>query len=223
MSKKSTFDLKLSASSVKEIHRKYELTTDQFNTTSIESIENSETLQFLDETRKIHKCMLSKIDFNGSENYCCYWCRHLVTETPFGCPIKHVPSMIHKSYFSEINKERFMVKESVMKPKEHPDVINEINDYYETDGIFCSLECVMAFIKDNKKNSLYNDSEILLNRIAGRKVEAAPHWRLLKVYGGHLDIKDFRTSRNVEYIQSGVHKPFFKSVAHTFEQKIKLQ
>jgi len=222
MSKKSTFDLKLSASNIKEIHRKYELASEQNNTTSIETIENSETLQFLDETRKIHKCMLSKIDFAGSDNYCCYWCRHSISEIPVGCPVKYVPSMIHKSYFSEINKEKFMVKESMISPVVMPDIIQETNDYYETDGIFCSLECAMAFIKDNKKNSLYTDSEILLNRIAGRKVEPAPHWRLLKSYGGHLDIKEFRTLRNVEYIQSGIHKPFFKSVAHTFEQKIKL-
>jgi hypothetical protein len=123
---------------------------------------------------------------------------------------------------AEANKEKFMVKESMISPVSMPDVIQETNDYYETDGIFCCLECTMAFIKDNKKNSLYVDSEILLNRIAGRKVEPAPHWRLLKSYGGHLDINEFRTLRNVEYIQSGIHKPFFKSVAHTFEQKIKL-
>jgi len=223
MSRKSTFDLKLSGSAIKEIHRKYELTSEQNNTTTIEAIEHSEVLQFMDETRKMHRCILSKIDFGGTEIYCCYWCRHPISEQPIGCPTKYVPSMIHKSYFSEINKEKFMVKESVISQVVQGDVIQEKNDYYETDGIFCSLECTMAFVKDNKKNSIYLDSEVLLNRIAGRKVEPAPHWRLLKQYGGHLDIKEFRKTKNIEYTQSGIHKPFFKSIAHTFEQKIKLQ
>lgn len=223
MSRKSTFDLKLSGSALKEIHRKYEIAADQTNITSIEAIENSEVLQFMDETRKLHKCILSKIDFSGGDTYSCYWCRHPVVEAPIGCPTKYVPSMIHKCYFSEINKERFMVKESVLSMTTGEDVIEEKNDYYETDGIFCSLECVMAFIKENKKNPLYSDSEILLGRIAGRKVEPAPHWRLLKPYGGHLDIKDFRKIKNMEYVPNGIHKPFFKSIAHTFEQKIKLQ
>lgn len=227
MSKKGTFDLKISASSVKEIHRKYELAEDSANTTSIEAVENIDSLQFLDETRKSRKCILSKIDFSGSENYSCFWCRHPITDECIGCPTKYVSSVVHRSYFSEINKEKFMVKESIIESKSKisvdSDLFHESNDYYETDGIFCSFACCMAFIKDNKKISLYSDSETLLNRIADFKVEPAPHWRMLKIYGGTLDIEEFRKScKTSHYENLGVYKPFFKSIAHTFEQKIRL-
>ena len=77
------------------------------------------------------------------------------------------------------------------------------------DGIFCSFNCVLAFINDNKHDSLYRESITLLNyfykTIFGTLPKIflpAPHWRLLKEYGGHLDIAEFRKSFNhVEYIK----------------------
>ena len=230
MSKKPTFDLKLSASSLKDVHRKYELTDDQSSITKIETIEEGiESLTFLDETRKAHKCFLSKIDFNGSENYRCFWDQHNLhpDNEILACPTKYVPSVVHRSYFSEINKEQFVVKESMIdKVKDKPfsaDLSYENNDYYESDGIFCSEECMMAFAIENKKKSLYANSELLINRIARRKVTPAPHWRMLKVYGGTLDIKEFREyQKNIQYVNLGIYKPFFRSIAHIFEQKIRL-
>jgi hypothetical protein len=143
-----------------------------------------------------------------------------------GCPTKYVPSVIHRNYFSEINKEKFVVKESVMSgdalATHLEDLSIENNDYYESDGIFCNFPCMLAFARENKKNPLYSDSEMLIHRIAGQKVDPAPHWRMLKEYGGSLDIKDFRESgKYTEYQNFGVYKPFFKSIAHAFESKMR--
>jgi hypothetical protein len=228
MSKRHTFDLKLNSSQVKDIHSKYDiLKPDQgVNTTNIE-LESVDSLCFLDDTRKSHKCILSRVDFSNPESYKCFWCHNACTEKqPIGCPIKYIPPVIHRNYFSEINKEKFVVKESFMKGDKIASAIEDLsienNDYYETDGIFCDLPCALAFVRDNKKTPLYADSEILIHRIAGQKVDPAPHWRMLREYGGMLDIKDFReAAKYTEYHNFGVYKPFFKSIAHAFESKMR--
>jgi len=50
------------------------------------------------------------------------------------------------------------------------------------------------------------------------KITAAPSWKLLKEYGGHFSIEQFRKSFNtIEYS----YKDFFrniKSIAHVFEE-----
>lgn len=234
MSKKNTFDLKhITSAKLSEIHAKYDMkksalaTTNDTNTTKIE-IETTDTLNFLDETRKHHKCILSKIDFSSYEGYKCFWCRNLCLsdKAPIGCPIKYVPPVIYRNYFSEINKEKFVVKESCLKSDKittSEDIAVDRNDYYESDGIFCDLPCALAFARENKKNPLYIESELLIHRIAGKRVEPAPHWRMLKEYGGNLDIKEFRNSfQHTEYKPFGVcAKPYFQSIAHTFESNIK--
>lgn len=226
MSKRgNNFDIKVSASSMKEVHRKYQIFP-PVDTTSIETIESMENLHFSDDMRKSHTCILSKIEIGVSADYCCFWDRHPIggEVSAIGCPIKYVPSAVYKAYFSEINKEKFMVKQSVLEFPKIEEIAKEKNDYYETDGVFCSFECCLAFIIDNKKkNNMYSESELLLNRIAGKKINPAPSWRLLKVYGGHLDIKEFRDStKNTEYQDMGIYKGIFKPVAHAFEQKLKL-
>jgi hypothetical protein len=231
LKRKIVFSLKFS-SPIKDIHSKYELACCEQNITTItpELGENIENLSFLDESRKIHKCMLSKIDLNN-KNMCCYWDRHTFKTEPICCPIKYVPSVISRTYFSEITKEKFTVKESITETQEISKEIEtsiNTNNYYETDGIFCSLNCCIAFIHENRHNPVYLDSESLLYKIqkdmlnVTSKIVPAPHWRMLSEYGGCLDVDSFRNNfSRVEYDYKGSYKPFFKSVAHTFEEKIK--
>lgn len=228
MSKRNTFDLKITVNSLDKIHAKYDILNKNQNEdiTALE-LENVNTLSFLDDTRKIHKCILSKINFSPNCEYHCFWDRHPIKSGQgLGCPIKYVPSVIHREYFSEINKEKFTVKESLCKDEtldaSFKDLTVEENNYYETDGIFCGLPCMLAFVRENRKNPLYLESENLIHKIAGHKVEPAPHWRLLRVYGGSQDIQEFRDSiQNVEFQSFGMYKPFFKSVAYAYESKIK--
>ena len=65
----------------------------------------------------------------------------------------------------------------------------------------------MAYITENKYNSLYNMSEMLLLKMYNDinpstipYIEDAPHWRKLQHYGGDLNIDQFRSSFNkIEY------------------------
>ena len=117
--------------------------------------------------------------------------------------------------------------------KKDPESICEIEnkEYYITDGIFCSFNCCLAFIKDNWYNSMYSNSETLLNQIYNKlfnntqKFLEAPSWRLLKDYGGGLTIQEFRQSFNkIEYIDNNdylIEYPKCKPCGFIFEKKIK--
>jgi hypothetical protein len=188
------------------------------------------------------------------KKYNCFWCRHQFDTIPIGCPIKYVSRNACKKYFSEISRDNYVIKEklskyrsSLLHDKKEEDIFIKINksEYYETDGIFCSFNCCKAFIKDNKHNSLYDMSENLLTKLyfdmyIGNEnikkpdnkfdsknlifIESAPHWRLLKKYGGYLTIEQFRENFNkILYEYHGIINPesFFKPVAFIFEEKIK--
>lgn len=203
----------------------YKTDSEKKNITDIEEI--LDTFSYTDETRKIHKCLVSKINFNEpNTGYCCYWCRHPFKTIPLACPIRYIPAMSTRTYYSEMTKNNFAIKElTCIGQKINPDrqdiTITDM-DYYETDGIFCSPNCLFAYIKDNKKNPMYIDSESLFNKLHQSKIIPAPHWKLLIPYGGSMTIEKFRESFNkVEYINKGRCQPF-KSMGSAFEEFIKI-
>ena len=88
---------------------------------------------------------------------------------------------------------------------------------YQTDGIFCSFNCVKAYIRDNKHNPLYTYSEELLTLMfteftgeaPKHQIKEAPSWRMLKAYGGEQTIEEFRESFNkVHYTDHGIIKQY---------------
>jgi hypothetical protein len=186
------------------------------------------------------------IDFSSNCNvkdlkYNCFWCRNPFDSTPVGCPIKFVPNTVVKTYVSEINKDTYMIRENTLKdvsrfPSDEGGcgtLSFTPNAIYITDGVFCSLPCAMAFAIDNKHNSLYDKSSMLLNRIyndimadrGGSIVRAkcapAPHWRLLVEYGGDMTIKQFRDSfGKAEYDYHGILSQM-QAIASLFERKLK--
>jgi hypothetical protein len=223
------------------------------NTTKISDLSSNKNIpdiiSFFDEAKKTHKCVISMIDFNtqkeilSSKNisiYDCFWCRNNIPSnvTPIGCPIKYVPSQAVKTYYSEISKDFYTIKENITSKKTQEldfsgdnriDIVNK--NYYLTDGIFCSFNCCMAYIIENRTNSMYALSEMLLlkmyndiNPSTVPFIEEAPHWRKLKQCGGDLSIDQFRYSFNkIEYKNHGlVNKtPAFKSIGVLFEEKLK--
>ena len=193
------------------------------NVTDVDEIIS--TFSYSDETRKFHKCIVSKIgDFNSGA-YHCYWCRHPFKTQALGCPIKYMPNTSVRTYYSEMTKSNFSVKESVCfnQHVKHKDDIETIeNDYYETDGIFCSPNCLLSYIKDNKKNALYIDSETLFYRLCPDKILPAPHWRVLDVYGGPLSIEKFREGfSKMHYEDRGYCKPY-RSTGVAYEEFIRV-
>jgi hypothetical protein len=199
-----------------------------------------EVVSFLDESKKLHQCVVSMIDFSTNTEtvllrYNCYWCRHPFNSIPIGCPVKYVSSQAIKSYYSEISKDIYTIKENITVSRSNsitdPRIIIKKKEFYETDGIFCSFNCCKAYIKDNKHNRLYDMSDILLikmyNDVMKCKsfiIDPAPHWRLLREYGGNLTVSEFRNSFNkIDYECHGNIKSFpeYRSAGMLFEEKIK--
>lgn len=218
------------------------------NTTTLSELainrNTPEVISFLDESKKTHKCMVTMIDFEKQTepsklHYNCFWDKNIIpyNVTPIGCPIKYINTQAVKSYFSEISKDNYTIKENITKhqqkvvtdSKDKRIVLNK-KDFYVTDGIFCSFNCCIAYIYDNKHNTLYDQSEVLLLKIYNSiypkiipSIDAAPSWRLLKDYGGNLDILQFRESFNkIEYKNYGnINFICQKSICTLFEEKIK--
>jgi hypothetical protein len=196
-------------------------------------------VSFLDESKKLHKCTLTMIDFNMnkkleySDSYNCFWCRHHIDTLPLGCPISYVSNTAVKKYYSEISKDHYTIKENITKHKIiESDKIDTLEEnFFFTDGVFCSFNCIIAFILDNKRNKLYDNSIMLttkmynnINGTAKISITPAPHWRLLNEYGGNLTITEFRNSFNkIEYDNFGTVKnlPEFHSIGTIYEKKLK--
>lgn len=218
-------------------------------TTKIDELEinkkNPEIVSFLDESKRLRKCTISMIDFktgrsiDGKTRYKCFWDRNTIPENlqPIGCPIKYIPSRVTKTYNSEITKEVYTISEPITEKRrlqvEHKGdtrLVTDVKGYYETDGVFCSFNCCMAFIDDpeNRNNPLYQYSESLLLTLYNelhdtdniKEIMPAAHWRTLCDFGGHLTIEQLRESFNkVRYIDHGIIS--FVSLGKMFEDKIK--
>lgn len=218
------------------------------NTTKIDDLDISkktpEILSFLDESKQLRKCAISMIDFQSDKKlddmktrYKCFWDRNYIPDNvrPIGCPIKYIPSKATKTYISEISKEKYSIRENVTKNKaielemknDSRIKIDEEN-YYQTDGVFCSFNCCMAYIHspENKNNPIYRYSEALLLKMynslnvdSAVEILPAPHWRTLVEFGGYLTIDQFRQSFNrVSYFDHGI---ICVSIGRLFEDKIK--
>jgi hypothetical protein len=160
---------------------------------------------FLDESKTEHLCTVA----SPTDGCHCFWCRHPFSNRGIGCPIQFIPHKLVKTYHSEITKDKYILRENVndddlVKNKEHYHTNRlELNErgYYVMDGLFCSMNCCLAFIRDNTHNPIYSMSEMMLHQLFtelfGNECEPllpAPHWRLLGAFGGDLSIEDFRAS-----------------------------
>ena len=82
------------------------------------------------------------------------------------------------------------------------------NNSFECEGVFCSFNCISAYLQEHVEYR-YKDSTVLLSMLyrmvfnVNRKttdIVPAPSWKLLKTYGGHLTIDEYRKSfQTVEY------------------------
>lgn len=256
-STRKTYQFSLPGIDINNIHKKYGILLDittGLGCTSVPkkctkitelSSQKSDIVSFVDESKKFHKCIVSSIDFDEiTENkilYNCFWCRHRIPSNscPVGCPISYVPDKAIMKYHSEITKDKYIRKEDItpvreekIKRKKDKRIRYQRNSYYVTDGIFCSFNCVMAYIDDNKIDPKYSMSKILVYKmckeifpdVEKHIIYKAPHWRLLKEYGGNLTVEEFRESFNrVEYNEHGfvTNHPKQKQIGMLFEEKLK--
>lgn len=166
---------------------------------------------FIDDSKQFCITMVDSITNQSILCQTCYWCRTDFSTHPIGCPLKYVSKTIVKKCQSEITKQFYTVEQSIPRSIQLPesDTTRTINhDYYETDGSFCSFNCCMSYINDHRTNPYYNNSKQLLMKMyielfkplcPPNKIIPSPHWRLLKTYGGHMDIEEFRSSY-VQYL-----------------------
>jgi hypothetical protein len=201
-----------------------------------------EYFSFLDEAKKPRKCVITMHDYIKQQHLPqgtrCYWCQHSFTTQAIGCPIRYVADQVAKVYCSEVSRDKYTVRENISKERykeireRDSDSKTKLHrrDYYETDGVFCSFNCCMAFIKENKHKEIYKDSTVLLNNIYYKihgtlvKITPAPSWKLLREYGGTMTIKNFRKTFNkLEYIDLGNIRrgfPEMRPVGYIMEEKI---
>lgn len=237
---KHTF--KLDNLDIDAINSKYDLTSSKKSSSEFSSLTQTnssrvESISYFDESKRLHSCIVSMIDYRSriqtsDLKYNCFWCRHPFDTQPIGCPIKYVSKFLIKRYNSNISRSTYSIKENVSENRFDKDksLIQSPDDYYETDGVFCSYNCCQAYIIDNKHNSLYTDSESLLMKMYNQnsssvsKIQSAPHWRLLTEYGGKLSISKFREGFDkVDYESHGMTRqlPDFVSLISLFEDHVK--
>lgn len=157
---------------------------------------------FLEKNKKYYISMVdaTKQSKGGESASHCFWCRHSFSSQPIGCPIRFVCQTAERTQTSQFTGEPIIVRHKVSTEEKKLENVDYSGNYYETDGCFCSFNCCLAFIRDNKHQPIYAHSETLLMRMyievfevdGFRQISPAPSWRLLKEYGGFMSIEEFR-------------------------------
>ena len=207
--------------------------------------EQDHVVTVLDETKKNYNVTVTMLEWVRQRSLPvqtdlhCFWCRHPFSTRPIGCPIRYVNPILEKSYVSHITKDKYYMKENVTVSKQRAVVEREAaitkiepiaNDYYLCDGVFCSFNCIAAFLGDRSHDFFYRDSSSLLHTLyysffgkSMGRLAPAPDWRLLDCYGGHLTIAAFRESFNhLDYIENGTLQsvePKLATVGHSFRER----
>ena len=170
---------------------------------------------FLSKTKEIIKC---KKSCDGTH---CYWDRHPITnDNVFRCPIQYVPSENKRVHVTR-GGSSYVIKEKITKKDREKkivpsDTVTVQKEYYETEGVFCSLECCVAYVRSNAHDSTYEDSYQLLMKMYNiiKLPNAAPHWRVLVDYGGWLSIGDYRKQLNTTRV---AYHGTFVSICNLYE------
>lgn len=201
-------------------------------------IETNEKIKIFDEIKHEKQLWTFPQNFKTSDIRC-FWDHHTFDTVGIFCPLSYRPKQVAKlgqtevkqrsKNISDLNIDNFMIKENIPKNKDISTLNNiiEITDaYYEVDGIFCSPECCLAFINDQKTKvggSKYFDSKRLLynmlNLTKEEDIFPANDFRLLKCYGGNLSIEQFRNNnKSISYQEIGTTV----LISHLYEKKINL-
>jgi hypothetical protein len=196
-------------------------------------------LSFLDESRRMRTTTLTQPHMK--DDLWCWWCKHSFEGSSWGCPLQLAAHVSHHTYVSAISKTRYTLAEKTTSdPQERCS--------YITDGSFCSMNCCYAWAQDNDSKPEYSTTKYLLTKMYNQAcvpkqcVEfvcdkdgprqssdhvlppAAPHWRLLRRFGGYLTIEQFRKDfGKITYVPMGEMVPSvnYVSISNCFEEKLK--
>ena len=137
----------------------------------------------------------------------CFYCTEPFSNAPLGIPVGFVPS-----YYEQKGPDGECYPITLTSAKRKNEV-KELGhrvierDYYETDGNFCSFPCMIAYYGQHR--DMYTDTTMPLMKrmhmeLMGHALprDAAPSIRLLKKFGGHLSINEWRSVEGRHYVMS---------------------
>ena len=211
---------------------------------------DTNTYSFLDESKQTHSCIVTMTDLLTSTqlpqrtDISCYWCKHSFSTSPIGCPVSYLSNKVTKVYHSEITKDEYKITDNITKKRKKMlknlmekhnsqfEILDNHSNYFIVDGIYCSFNCCMSFIKSQMNSDFYKLSESLLytmyNNIFDSRLNnilPAPNWKLLTKFGGPLTITDFRNSFNsIQYRDIDdyiMRAPPSRMIGKLYEKKVK--
>ena len=127
-------------------------------------------------------------------NIPCWWCHCSFSTLPLGCPTRYIPDgdPVVLGTFKELNlSTRYGT------------------DIFETEGIFCSLSCIAAYILDSPSN-MYSQTllTLLAYKLTGTQyVKPSPDWRLHEHNGGPKSHEQFFDTRQRHYSLPSLRRP----------------
>jgi hypothetical protein len=77
---------------------------------------------YFDESKKTHRCFCTMVNSSNEPLPCktsthCFWCRNQFSSIPIGVPLRYVHSQSVKSYYSEITKDTYKIRENISTQK----------------------------------------------------------------------------------------------------------
>lgn len=152
---------------------------------------------FLDSKKNRRKMWLHMVDFarNGPlpsyTDIPCMWCREPFITCPLGIPV---------TFWDRHSRSR--ERQTIMDKCRHMNMaIDDSFEFFETDGVYCSFPCMKAQIMHEYSNPRYKNSFALLTLLyiklfdtTSVHIPVAPSWKLLKRWGGHMTIEEWRSS-----------------------------
>jgi len=100
--------------------------------------------------------------------------------------------------------------------------VKDQGEYIEVQGNFCTPECAMSYLFDQRMDSYTRWEQLsLLNRIYGMDgpIKPAPPRQILKLFGGPMGIEEYRTLVRKGHLRVDIHLPPMVSLLATMDTK----
>jgi hypothetical protein len=167
----------------------------QKNITTLKPIKN----KILDLETKRHFNYLSITTKTVKDKiYNCWWCTLPIENDPIGCPLSMQQSTFRKG---SSTPHKAPIRKGDDEENAFCTASTESVITYYTDGLFCCLNCIKAYIMESgEHDAKYKDSIRLLAMMACDNeqiqdpltINPSPPWRFLQQYGGHLTVDQYR-------------------------------
>ena len=152
----------------------------------------------------------------SSTNIPCWHCTEPFTTQPIGIPIQYVSSYVQRYHISEKDGSRMYYQQDIHTKKQYEEVAKSgatifHRDYFYVEGNFCSFYCMKAFVGLRKSEYQAKNVETLIKemhfKMYGTYLDScsAPDIRLLKKFGGHMSIYEFRSKEGRLYSRQLQH------------------